>query len=159
MRNGEWIFCNSGNKGVSLAWTPGLLSKSRIVHIHELGSGANRPICIFYHPLGTYLSTVIPLGQTHEGIFTVGCFLDWYTFQHYLLRPWGLNWKTHLTSHECISMDKNLGSFLNQNHCAFSHPITSVDCGGSCEIRSSPTIQQFLSTKITALLRSNQQAY
>lgn len=63
MRTGEWIFFSGGKKGVSLAWTPGLLSKSRFLHMHEPGSGANRPICMFCPPLGTYLFTYYTCGS------------------------------------------------------------------------------------------------
>lgn len=63
MRSGEWIFFNCWRKGVSFAWMPGLLSKSRFLHMHEPDSAADRPICILCPPLGTYVSTYYTSGS------------------------------------------------------------------------------------------------
>lgn len=154
MRNGEWIFCNSGNKGVSFAWTPGLLSKSRFLHIHEPGSGASRPICIFCHPLGTYLSTYYTSGSDSWRNFYCWVFprpLHMPTLLAVTLRALLKNASDIPWVH--FNGTKIWAPSSTKNHCAFSHSITSVDHGGSREIRSSPTIQQFLKHKNNCALK------
>lgn len=55
----------------------GWFSKNGFLPMQEPGPGTGGPICIFFQPLGLYVSArVIPLDQIREGIYTVGCFLD-----------------------------------------------------------------------------------
>ena len=45
--------------------------------MQEPGPGTGEPICIFFQPLGLYVSArVIPLDRIREGIYTVVFFLD-----------------------------------------------------------------------------------
>ena len=62
-------------------WTVGWLSKSGFLPVQETGSGTCRPISIFHQPMGFFdFSRIILLDQIHEGIYTIGNFLDHYVF-------------------------------------------------------------------------------
>lgn len=145
------IFFTSGRKVFSVVWTLGSTSKSRFPHVREPGPHSYRPICTFCQPLGPYISANYTSGSdSWRNLNIVRCFLHQYTFYSPSASPRGLCWKMCLMFHEGSSVDKNLNSFLNNNHYPYSsilHSITSTHYGVLVKCLVPQSFRYSLSTK------------